>query len=257
MSGSAEFERLSAQVMRPARVAGTGHLTADPRRRFRATQLVACPDCGGRGAVGGYDADMEWEEDRWTCGTCGTVGSVAAPTPITERPERSAQELFDADPEGIARAEFATRSALERLVAWGVPSTEQIVWRVGGPLADPMRATMPHPRAEVLRQLFFTQWATTLDRVQVPRDMRWDQFSAFVNRAAWHLTLDRTWRAAAGRGLLVPSSAGPAQVVGQPIAELANPFAPLVDVWSTGYAFADIVDGAAVLIAPGPAMSQD
>ncbi|MGI5233419.1 hypothetical protein [Actinoallomurus sp. CA-142502] len=68
---------------------------------------------------------------------------------------------FTVDPEGILRAEAAARTVVERLVPWDVPATDRVVWRVGGPLAKPMRATMPYPRAEVLRRLFFQEWRSS------------------------------------------------------------------------------------------------
>lgn len=243
-----EFEWLSQRVMRPKRADKPVVFTPDPRRRFRTTELVACPRCNGRGTVGGYDMDMRWEDDAWTCGDCGTIGSIAAQTAITDQLPVSVATVLGQDPEGVARAEAAARLAVEHLVGWGVPGTDRIVWRVGGPLPAPMRATMPHPHAEVIRQLFSDQ--RNLGRVRGPNVFRPDQHDAFVKRAVWHLNLDTAWRRASEQDLTVPSTVDRPQVAGRSFAELGNPFAAIVEVWAAGYAFADIVDDAIHLIAP-------
>jgi hypothetical protein len=77
-----------------------------------------------------------------------------------------------------------------------------------------------------------------------------DLVSLFAARAAWHARLDRAWRLAADRGLVVPSSVDRPQAAGRSMADLPNPFAPLVEVWATGYAFADVTGDAIHLIAP-------
>lgn len=243
-----EFEWLSQRILRPQRVDDPSALPPDPRRRFRTTELVSCPECKGRGTVGGYDSDMVWEEDCWTCGTCGTTGSVAAPTAITDQPPVSVATVLAHDPDGVARAEAAARAAVAHLTAWGVPGTDRIVWRVGGPLPQPMRATMPHPQAGEIRQVF-SDWRN-LDHVRGPNVFRPDQHDAFVKRAAWHLNLDTAWRCASEQGLVVPSSVGRPLVAGRSFTDLGNPFASIVQVWAAGYAFADIVDDAIHLIAP-------
>ncbi|GLY91322.1 hypothetical protein [Actinoallomurus iriomotensis] len=255
MSELVDFSWLSGRVLRPARRGGP-LLAADPRRRFRATQLVACPACRGTGAVGGYSSDpLEWEEQAWTCGDCGTYGAVAVDTPIVDR--SPVPEPFTADPEGILRAEAAARTVVERLVPWDVPATDRVVWRVGGPLAKPMRSTMPHPRAEVLRRLFFQEWRSSLGTVQHDHVPGWDPASRFAARAAWHVRLNRAWRLAADRALIVPSTVGRPQVAGRSIAGLPDPFAPLIDVWALGYAFADITGDAIHLIAPPVTATDD
>lgn len=257
MGRPVDFEWLSERVMHPVQGDRLIGLTADQRRRFRATELMRCPECDGLGEVdGGYDWEIEWEEAGWTCGTCGTTGSVAAQTPIIDWPQGPVVEVLGADPEGVVRAEAAARTAVERLVSWGVPGTDRIVWRVGGPLSDPMRATMAHPQAEVLRRLFFIEWRVEIARIRGSGIGQRDQASAFMERAAWHLKLDLAWRVAAERGLIVPLSVGRASVAGRAIADLANPFASLVDVWSAGYAFADIVEDAIFLIAPETGTGQ-
>lgn len=113
-----------------------------------------------------------------------------------------------------------------------------------------MRATMPHPRAEVLRRLFFQQWHSSLNTVRYDHVPALDLIGRFASRAAWHMKLNRAWCLAADRGLVVPPSVDRPQVAGRRMAELPNPFASLVEVWATGYAFADLTDDAIHLIAP-------
>ncbi|MEV6073331.1 hypothetical protein AB0L82_42870, partial [Nocardia sp. NPDC052001] len=61
--------------------------------------------------------------------------------------------------------------------------------------------------------------------------------------------LSRAWCLLAEREFVVPSSIDCPQVVGHLLADLPNPFAALLEVWSTGYAFADIYNDAIHLIA--------
>jgi hypothetical protein len=252
VSEPVDFSWLPDRVLRPARSDGPP-LAADPRRLFRTSRLVPCPRCRGTGTVGGYTSDdpPEWEEGAWTCGNCGTYRSVPADTPIVDRPPVPGP--LSADPEGVLRAEAAARTGVERLIPWGVPATDRIVWRVGGPPAEPMRATMPHPRAEVLRRLFFHHWRSSLGTVPHTHVPVLDLAGLFARRAAWHARLDRAWRLAAGRGLVVPSSVDRPQAAGRSMADLPNPFAPIVEVWATGYAFADVTGDAIHLIAPADA----
>jgi hypothetical protein len=248
-----DFAWLSGRVLRPDRSDGPLP-AADPRRLFRPLALDLCPRCQGRGTVGDFDSDGEWEEDAWICGECGKYGSLAQDTPIVDWPP--VPDLLSFDPEGIVRAEEAARASVERLVPWGVPRTDRVVWRVGGPLHDPMRATMPHPRAEVLRRLLFQEWHAAVSAA-APFDYvpGLDLVGRFAARAAWHLRLDQAWRRAAELGLDVPASAGRPEIVGRGMAELANPFAPLIEVWATGYAFADVAGDAIHLVAPGADVS--
>jgi hypothetical protein len=252
---SVDFDWLSGRILRPSRSAephGALRPADDPRRLFRPLALDLCPRCRGRGTVGGYDSDDEWEDDAWICVDCGKYGSLAQDTPIVDWPP--VPDLLSLDPEGIVRAEEAARTSVARLAPWGVPRTERVVWRVGGPLHAPMRATMPHPHAEVLRRLLFQEWraavsaAATTDYV-----LELDLAGRFAARAAWHLRLDRAWRRAAELDLVVPSSTHRPEVAGRGMAGLANPFAPLLEVWAAGYAFADIAGDAIRLIAPAAA----
>jgi hypothetical protein len=243
-----DFSWLSGRVLRPARRGGPS-LAADPRRLFREMRLVSCPRCRGTGAVGAYTGDpSDWEEGAFTCGNCGTYRSVPVDTPIVERPP--VPGLLSADPEGVFSAEAAARTGVERLIPWGVPATDRIVWRVGGPPTAPMRATMPHPRAEVLRRLFFQEWRSSLGTVHYDHVPGLDLVSLFAARAAWHVRLNRVWCLAADRGLVVPSSVDHPQAAGRSMADLPNPFAPLIEVWAAGYAFADVRGDAIHLIAP-------
>ncbi|MFC0041790.1 hypothetical protein [Actinomadura rayongensis] len=243
---------LVGRVLRPGRSSGAP-LADDPRRRFRATELVACRTCRGSGAVGGYTGDdpPEWEEEAWTCTDCGTYGRVPADTPLLDRPPVPGP--FEADPDGVRQAEEATRTAVRRLAPWGVPAVDRVVWRVGGPLLRPVKATLPHPRAEVLRRLLFREWSDELGRIPhhyVPLD---GLTSLFATRAAWHARLDRAWRRAADRALTVPASVDRPDATGRSMADLPNPFAPLIGIWAAGYAFADATDDAIHLVAPEPA----
>lgn len=248
MTEPVEFAWLSSRILRPVRGDGPP-LAADRRRLFRETVLVQCPTCRGRGRVGDYDGDGDWEDGAWTCAECATYGALAQGTPIVDRPP--VPELLSADPEGVLRAEAAARTSVERLSPWGVPAADRVVWRVGGPLPAPMRATMPHQHAENLRRLLFQEWRAELGAA-APHEYvpGLDSVSRFADRAAWHLRLDRAWRRAGELGLTVPVSTGRPAVAGQSMAGLPNPFAPLVEIWAAGYAFADIVDGAIHLIAP-------
>jgi hypothetical protein len=124
-----------------------------------------------------------------------------------------------------------------------------------------MKATLPHPRAEIIRKLLFLHWR--LDYSDPAGEYPALGLRAmFVRRAFWHARLDQCWRLAAERSLVVPASfefvgivdlSDRPGVIGRSLAELPNPFAPLVKLWATGYAFADVVADAIHLIAPEPA----
>ncbi|MFB7718633.1 hypothetical protein [Nocardia sp. NPDC056100] len=254
MDGQMERQRLFEQVMRPARAARPTALDGDPRRRFQVAELATCSRCKGRGTVGGYtSAEDDWEEDAFTCGECGTVGQILLDSPIVDSPPAAAVIALTLDVEGVMRAEAAARTAIERLAVWGVPKTDRIVWRIGGPVNRPNRDTNPHPRAEVLVKLLRDQWTFSewwaLFGALGPGLLCTDPRSLFLERAAWHLTLSRAWCLLAEREFVVPSSIDCPQAVGHLLADLPNPFAALLEVWSTGYAFADIHDDTIHLIA--------
>jgi hypothetical protein len=158
------------------------------------------------------------------------------------------------------RAERLARTCVRHLALWDVPAPDQIVWRVGGPLAEPMRATLPHPRAEIIRRLFFAHWKLKYStHAGAYTDLGYR--AMFINRAVWHAKLDQCWRLAAERSLTVPVSfqnvglvdlSDRPGVIGRSMADLPNPFGPLVELWGTGYAFANVTSEAIHLIASEP-----
>lgn len=262
MADPVDFEWLEGSVLRPSRItAGSAALPTDPRRGFRATVLTPCPRCRGSGTVGTYTGSPDEWEEGWTCGDCGTLGVLAADTPIVDQPPGpEAAAALTRDPDGLLRAERLARTCVRHLALWDVPASDRIIWRVGGPLTEPMRATLPHPRTEIIRRLFFGHWNLKHGtHAGAFTDPGYRQ--TFINRAMWHAKLDHCWRLAAERSLIVPGSfnnvgivdlSDRPGVIGHSMADLPNPFGPLVELWATGYAFADVTSDGIHLIAPEP-----
>ncbi|MGK5552502.1 hypothetical protein ACSNOI_12890 [Actinomadura kijaniata] len=226
----------------------------EPWRRF--LHFVACPRCRGGGTVGGYDSDMEWEENAWTCAECRATG-VRPGSPVDGIPdERHAVALASA-PEAVRRAEeLAWRFAAE-LEPWGVPSPERLVWRVGGRVHRP---GMPHELGFALWELFSRHWAEELAGfrdglgITLPGDTR---DSCYFD-AHWQAEMHAGWETAARLGLRVPDEI---MVLGRPVAfaaggasfgDLANPYTSLLEIWRVGFALDDVAEGVVSLYARPP-----
>ncbi|WP_433336392.1 hypothetical protein [Spirillospora sp. CA-294931] len=201
--------------------------------------------------------DNEWSEG-WTCPDCACEGKVAEETPVVERLP-SAEAALGSDPEGVLRAEAAARDCAEAMEPWGAgPVPEKVIWRVGGPLSQPMRAAMPHEAGSHIRKLLFHAWGYRGRSDYGPglsESLR--RPGMFLSRAFWHAQLDWLWRLAAGEGHVIPASyqyvgehRPPERVVGLTLGDLPNPFAPAVDLWATGYVLDKIEPAGIRLIAP-------
>ncbi|WP_169807927.1 hypothetical protein [Actinomadura hibisca] len=166
-------------------------------------------------------------------------------------------------PEAAVRAEALGREVAALVVPWGVPAAERVVWRVASPAAHRLGAVLeglPDPAGELLSLLFSVHWREELADVRagvvsahrpgtmpIPYTTAWSQ-------AAEHAA----WLAAAERGYTVPHEirtylrsrtlTGHAQA-GMPLADLPNPYGPLLGLWRTGFALDRIDDGDITLYA--------
>lgn len=237
----------AAELWEAMEIAG---LTPPPRageRRFRAVTVAPCESCRGKGRTGGYSGDPdEWEDDAWTCGTCDSQGHTVASERDHDRPA-SVEECvaLASDPEGVRTVEALADEAAARLAVLGAPAQEELVWRVGGPL--PRRRVLEAADVPWLQRMVTDPslkiWASPA--VKPFEDKVYDVGTgAFFDRARLHVQGDQFWRQALERGERVPDEvkasygppiATPRALVGRAFAELANPFAPTLEIWARGY----------------------
>lgn len=180
------------------------------------------------------------------------------------------------DPAGVQRVEALALECMARCVAWGARPARSVRWR-------PLPRDEAHPRlaahlpvaieASIVGRVGW-DWKETRDLERAINGL-----SAHLNGPGgygergpgWGLHLWRIgglgrqflvnlkrreeWRLRVTKGAVVEraSRAAPPGLVGRPFAELASPFEPLVELWSTGYYATSWAAPVVELCAPVPA----
>jgi hypothetical protein len=147
-------------------------------------------------------------------------------------------------PDGVAAAERHTHDFFARLAPWTAQSTPRITWAsvaeapdqpvaFGGAFELASDATL-----EAVEQEGFTREALG------ERDKRLPYIADRV------LRLNAAWQIAVERGAeVLPATWPPRAVRGRLFKDLANPFAPLLEIWQLGYLI-EADDESAKLFAP-------
>jgi hypothetical protein len=147
--------------------------------------------------------------------------------------------------DGMMRAEAEVRELFARLAVWGAgEAPKTIEWKrvesaprppatFGGPFELASDAVL-----EAVERIGVTREALA------PADAR---LPYIVDRV---LRLTHAWRLASERGLeVLPATWPPSAVRGRKFAELPDPFAPIVEIWQSGYLL-ELDEQTAYLIAP-------
>lgn len=166
------------------------------------------------------------------------------------------------DPAGMATVEALALAVAARLAACGAGSASRVQWRVGALTDHDLLARPPREPTGALHSMLLgvhesadtTVWGegepAWVIHPDVPRRV-WPEYRDFKDRVAFG-RLDREhsaadlWRSAALNGYRLDD-------VARPIAELDDPFAPLLAIWDHGYALDAIIDDTAVLVTSDPA----
>ena len=247
-----------------ADLAGTGpDPDTDNRRRFRHQHT--CPACRGKGSIGGYDNDGDWEDGRWGCSACAGRGH-RPDSPVTATPGRDHLLAFAADAHGTSTAETLARTAAWHLRPWGLPAPAGVVWRVGGPLAslyatNQFIAGAPRQSIEVLADLLTHCWAVELaDATQtITLDQPYGTRAVPHLNAQAHAELHARWHAARARGYHIPAhylrwnaivDLSDHPLTGRALTDLPDPFTPILDIWHAGYALDGVQGSDLLLYAP-------
>jgi hypothetical protein len=232
---------------------------SDPRRAFLVGE--ACEKCRGRGVRGGFTGDPdEWTDDAYVCGWCGGSG-VAEDAADRPTPDRELVLVLAGSPAAV-EAERLAWEVVARLEPWGVAPAERIRWRVGHPGArarPPVLEGVPNAVGITISDCL-NHYRAELDgcdehiTIARPLGTRGQPYWG----AHWQASAHAKWREAARRGytvepidrLRVGDADAPAHpLVGRSFADLPNPYTPLLGIWTTGFAFDQIVDGVITMYA--------
>lgn len=151
-----------------------------------------------------------------------------------------------ADCSSAIAAESLVREVIERLEPWGVSRVRRLSWRTVDASrwrterqsywSESLRATIASVLAELPYQLPVGYGPT--DPLPLP---------SWWSLAAAESALARLWFELASAGVVRADGLVPAQL--RDFRALANPYEPLLAIWSTGFVFDALVDGEAVLVA--------
>jgi hypothetical protein len=245
-----DYRELREHLLAPMRTGKPVDLTDDPDRRFR--RPVKCDECGGTGEIvavfDGYEA--------FGCPSCESTGTPPAAPADPEPAEAHRAALGDCP--AFALAEQHAHDAAARLAPWGITPPTRVVWRVG----HVRSATVGSP----FRDLFPN--SSTLNALFGPLHARWSRELAGCDRdlglGDWGTDPDRElgevrtvaqrhlrWETAAAAGLRFPADM-PAAVADRAVADLPNPYGPVLDVWRTGFALETVTRDEIRLYAPRP-----
>ncbi len=182
------------------------------------------------------------------CAACGDALGRARSSP----PSVALAVALASDPNGVAAAEALACEARARLAPWGTRALSRVVWwwlprdwvhslgdaraavrpylfddaeGAGVVAADARSIAAENPRFAALSARAVRDWRSV-------RSLAWDDTARAVG-----------WAHLAERGDVIEYG-GP---TGQRFADLPNPFAPVSDIWSTGYALVRVTADAIVL----------
>lgn len=225
-------------------------------RRFVGSR---CRVCSGTGKK--TSRDYRDEEYVGACDNCDEIGVVLLETP----PTRAACVAFASDPEGIETAEALAREACARLSPWEQPDNRFAPWKSphqDRPVWSLYRERSPSQthydwRAETLTKgprhlLYFLDERFKKERPSSsPTNRQHASRAVLQNCVETDLLGSRHWQEAIQRRLTIPpkSTLGE-KLSGRPLQELPDPFAPVLSLWSIGYALQKKEAGCLWLFAP-------
>ncbi len=169
--------------------------------------------------------------------------------------------MFASDPEGVAAAESLAREYNVSLRVWGVSEVPSVTWRVGGP---PLAGGDPLPWG--LRQ-FLAQSARQDPRLreEARRVRHLVQGEEFAMPGPYREAAEQAEEATIFEALLLQNArvegppnmdeydrkhVYPPSVLGKRLAELPNPYEPLLRIWSLGYLLGSTLPEGILLHAP-------
>jgi hypothetical protein len=253
------LEKLAAGALRPRLESAPQSLQAGVRDARRAFITGApCPNCHGRGAVGGYHGeDNDWEDDSWTCSDCRARGWLLGTERLLAEPVAADRTAFARAFGAAPKAEHLARSVARALQPWGSPAPERVVWRIGGPLRS---ALLPVDAGrKLLSDLLERVWGEPLRECE---PANWGALlgrSAALAALAEDARLQARFEGAAKKRLEVPASyenfastvdLSQHPLVGRSLSEFTNPFTPLLEIWGLGYALDSIESEYVLLYCP-------
>lgn len=155
--------------------------------------------------------------------------------------------LFAADVAGVEAAERAAAVLVERLVPWGAPPFQRVLWWTLN--HEQYQHAYTDTRPGVCYALPFAVIALI---ASLPAEGRVELGTEAEDAAEWA----KLWRAQVAAGACVPQDSYAAALRGHPFRELPNPFEPLAEIQAAGYATLEWMGsegeaaGAAVLVMP-------
>ncbi|MBL8684465.1 MAG: hypothetical protein JNK05_35150 [Myxococcales bacterium] len=198
----------------------------------QSIQRAELPEYGARGR-------------RRSTGAAPSRSKVSDPVSASPRTLRACVSIA-ADCEGAIAAEALVREVIERLEPWGVERVRRLSWRTVDASrwrterqsywSESLRATIASVLAELPYQLPVGYGPTD----PAPRPSWW-------SLAAAESSLARLWQELAAAGVARADGITAARL--RDFRALANPFEPLLAIWSTGFVFDALGDGEAVLVA--------
>jgi len=243
-----DYLAIRDRMLRPVHTGRPVDLTDDSRRGF--LRPVRCQVCGGSGTT-----MNQWDgaAEEWACGTCGATG-VAKGAPVDAEPGRGHVDAI-ADCPAFRAAEAAARAAAGALVPWGIAVPDRIVWRAGHTTSIALRySDLPFAVSHPIGLLFTTEWRPTglSAFIDDPGLGQLGTGPSHVARLRGIASDHARWEQAVQLGRTLPEEGFPAGVGGRPIAELPNPFAPVLAVLRTGFVLDRVDETGMWLYAPHP-----
>ncbi|MFO0558993.1 MAG: hypothetical protein U0269_13345 [Polyangiales bacterium] len=151
-----------------------------------------------------------------------------------------------ADCDGLIATEALVREVLERLEPWGVQKVQRICWRIVD--ASRWRTERQSYWSESLRATI----ASVLSEMPFKLPLGYGPTDPPPKPAWWSLaaaesSLAKLWDELALASVARPDGLHPARL--RDFKTLANPYEPLLAIWSTGFVFDELTKDEAVLVA--------
>ncbi|QFU89714.1 hypothetical protein [Amycolatopsis sp. YIM 10] len=218
-----DYRELGERLLAPVRTGLPVELTGDPRRGFR--RPVKCGECTGWGEV---DVVFDGYE-RFGCPACQCTGNDPA-APVDDFPA-DVHRVALGDCPSFLLAEQHARETAACLAPWGITPPQRVVWRVGhvsnATVGSYSRDLFPRAAHKAIADLLDRRWAAEL--ADLDRDL---------GLGAW--------------GDDPGSRLAEVRVAGRAVAQVPNPYGPVLDVWRTGFGLEAITGHEILLYAPGP-----